>query len=315
MSSMKLHRNLTFGYIILVVLILILLDNPLFQKFSIITLSLFYFIYSLYYYMRKHYYLKQYKNAVFNFETILYNDLALPSSYDSETSLLNEAIASNNLVYRKQLNELKQQDLNYKEFIELWIHEIKTPLSAIYLLNQNEKIEQELERINNHLNFALYYAKSNDVSNDFFIQSLSLKQIIFNVVKKHRNIFISKNITPVIFEEDVTINTDQKWVEFVLLQIVDNALKYSNSKSKIEFSYTSNAQSISLFIHDEGIGIPAHDLPQVFNKGFTGSHQFNEKSTGFGLYLVKKICDQLHHPIQITSENGTIVRIDFPLEQ
>lgn len=315
---MNLQRNYTFFHIILNFFFIgnALNGNHKFYLLLILLCNIIYLGLMIYFYIRKWIFQKKLNNIIYDDTTLLYSELSLPEAFDSDTKLIHDITEHANRNYRKIIKNFEMNDLEYKEFIELWIHEIKTPLSAIYLLNKNEKIEDELNRIDNNLNFALYYAKSNAINKDYFIQSLSLKLLLSNTIKKHKNIFLSKKISPILFEEDVFINSDQKWLEFVLFQIIDNALKYSHPNSKIDFTIQTFNHRIRLNIIDYGLGIPKHDLPRVFEKGFSGSNREIEKSTGLGLYLVKKICDQLNHHIEIQSHDSkTIVSIDFPLEE
>ncbi len=315
---MNLQRNYTIFHIILNFILIAKALNSNHKLYLLLMLlcNIIFFVVMTYFYFRKWNYKKKLKEIVYDDSTLLYSELSLPDAFDSDTKLISDVTEHANHNYRKIIKNFEMNDLEYKEFIELWIHEIKTPLSAVYLLNKNEKIEDELNRIDNNLNFALYYAKSNAINKDYFIQSLSLKLLVSNTIKKHKNIFLSKKITPILFEEDTHINSDQKWIEFVLFQIVDNALKYSYPDSKIEFNTQKFNHRIRLNIIDYGVGIPKHDLPRVFEKGFSGSNREIEKSTGLGLYLVKKICDQLNHHIEIQSyDSKTTVSIDFPLEE
>lgn len=315
---MNLQRNYTIFHIMLNFILIAKALNSNHKLYLLLMLlsNIIFFVIMAYFYFRKWSYKKRLKEVVYDDSILLYSELFLPDAFDSDTQLISDITEHANHNYRKTIENFEMNDLEYKEFIELWIHEIKTPLSAIYLLNKNEKIEDELNRIDNNLNFALYYAKSNAINKDYFIKSLSLKLLVSNTIKKHKNVFLSKKIIPTLFEEDTYINSDQKWIEFVLFQIVDNALKYSYPDSKIEFDIQKFNHRIRLNIIDYGVGIPKHDLPRVFEKGFSGSNREIEKSTGLGLYLVKKICDQLNHHIKIQSHNSkTIVSIDFPLEE
>lgn len=318
MLFMNLLRNYSLFHIILNFILInsALNSNTKLYLILLLLLNIIYFVICGYFYLKKYLYIKKLKKIIYDESTLLYSELSLPNPFDSDTQLISETTLYANQNYRKVIQNLKNNDLEYKEFIELWIHEIKTPLSAIYLLNKNDKIENELNRIDNHLNFALYYAKSNDVNQDYFVRSISLKSSINHVIKKHKNIFLSKKIIPILFEDDILIHTDQKWFEFILFQIVDNALKYSNSNSKIEFSVQKLKHQIQLNITDYGIGIPKHDLPRIFEKGFSGSNRNIEKSSGLGLYLVHKICGQLNHSIKAESSNNkTTITLSFPFEE
>ncbi len=210
----------------------------------------------------------------------------------------------------------------YREYIETWVHEIKTPISSTRLLienNNNEitrKIDKQVDKIENFVEQVLYYSRSDEVGKDFIIKEVSLEEIVRKVVKRNFRDFIDKGIKLQLEAIDETVFCDTKWIEFILNQILGNAIKYSKEKDsiiKIEAKKFNN--SVVLTIEDNGVGIIDRDLNRVFEKGFTGENgrKFG-KSTGMGLYLCKKLCVKLGLNINIESklQEGTRVSIIFP---
>ena len=200
-----------------------------------------------------------------------------------------------NVKYYKNMQE------EYREYIEMWVHEIKTPIASTKLLienNTNEitrKIDTQMDKIENFVEQVLYYSRSDEVGKDYIIKKIELSQIVKYVVKKNQRDFIGKRISLQLGELDEIIYSDAKWIEFILNQIVGNAIKYSKGQGdKIKIDSKKLANSVILTIEDNGVGIIERDLNRVFEKGFTGENgrKFG-KSTGIGLYLCKKLCDKM----------------------
>lgn len=221
-----------------------------------------------------------------------------------------------NVKYYKNMQE------EYREYIEMWVHEIKTPIASTKLLienNTNEitrKIDTQMDKIENFVEQVLYYSRSDEVGKDYIIKKIELSQVVKSVVKKNQRDFIGKRISLQLGELDEIIYSDAKWIEFILNQIVGNAIKYSKGQDdKIKIESKTLANSVVLTIEDHGVGIIERDLNRVFEKGFTGENgrKFG-KSTGIGLYLCKKLCDKMGLGLNIESEEnkGTKVTVIFP---
>lgn len=221
-----------------------------------------------------------------------------------------------NVKYYKNIQE------EYREYIEMWVHEIKTPIASTKLLienNTNEitrKIYTQIDKIENFVEQVLYYSRSDEVGKDYIIKKIELSQIVKRVVKKNQRDFIGKRISLRLGELDEVIYSDAKWIEFILNQIVGNAIKYSKGQEdKIKIESKKLANSVILTIEDNGVGISERDLNRVFEKGFTGENgrKFG-KSTGIGLYLCKKLCNKMGLGLNIESEEdkGTKVTVIFP---
>ncbi|AGX41971.1 sensor histidine kinase [Clostridium saccharobutylicum] len=217
----------------------------------------------------------------------------------------------------------KDMQADYREYIETWIHEIKTPIASTKLTienNQNEvtnKIDYQLDRIEGYVEQVLYYSRSNNVSKDYIIKQINLDNVVRNVVKKNYRDFIHKKIKINIKDTNEFVYSDVKWTEFIINQIIGNSIKYSSNKEPIiNIHSIKKANSVRLIIEDNGVGIIDKDIHRVFEKGFTGENgrRFS-KSTGMGLYLCEKLCLKLGLKINIDSEvnKGTKVMLIFPL--
>lgn len=224
-------------------------------------------------------------------------------------------------LYNQKTELISKIDIKHTEMIDyytLWAHQIKTPIAAMRLLLQSDHTEQNREllaqtfRIEQYVEMVLGYLKIDSASSDLVLQNYSLLEIVRQGIRKYAHMFIRKNIVLDLKEMDCTVLTDEKWLVFVIEQILSNALKYTNS-GKISI-YMEDTERKVLVIEDTGIGIAEEDLPRVFEKGFTGYNgRMDKKATGIGLYLCKKILDKLSHRITITSKVnvGTTVKIDL----
>ena len=224
---------------------------------------------------------------------------------------------------REEINKERLRLKEYKEYIEQWIHEVKTPISLIKLIEENNRtttssaILMQLEEIDRYVDQALFYARSEEVDKDYLVKEISLDHCINNVITRNKQGFILNNIDIDIYNIDKTVYCDSKWLEFILNQIIVNAIKYRNNKNpKVKVYVIDIKNGIKLVVEDNGIGIPGDEIERVFQKGFTGNiGRLNSKSTGIGLYLCKKLCDKLALLIDIESEinNYTKVIITFPI--
>lgn len=225
----------------------------------------------------------------------------------------------------ENVNKYKYLQEDYKEYIELWIHEIKIPIAASKMVVANNKnevtksIDEELDKLENYVEQALFYARSNNVEKDYYIRKCSLKNIVNESIKKNKNNLIQEKISIDIYNLEQEVNTDSKWIVFILNQIIQNSIKYKkqNADAKIEIYSEKKKENVILYIKDSGIGIKKGEITRVFEKGFTGTNGriVGKKSTGIGLYLCKKLCDKLGISIELNSvENeGTEIRLVFPI--
>lgn len=223
----------------------------------------------------------------------------------------------------ENVNKYKYMTEDYKEYIELWIHEIKIPISASKMVIENNKnaitksIDEELEKVENYIEQALFYARSNTVEKDYYIRKVFLKEIVTESIKKNKSSLIQGKISIDIHDLDIEVNTDNKWIVFILNQIIQNSIKYRKKEnSVIEIYANQGKENVILYIKDNGIGIKQGEITRVFEKGFTGTNGrlSNKKSTGIGLYLCKKLCNKLGIGIELNSvqNEGTEVKLVFP---
>ena len=223
----------------------------------------------------------------------------------------------------ENVNKYKFSQKEYKEYIEMWIHEIKIPISVVKLIIENNRnevtksIEEEIDKIENFIEQALYYARSSNVEKDYSIKKVSLKDMVNISIKRNKNVLIQSDININVHDLDNIVYTDSKWIIFIINQIIQNCIKYSKDINRqIEIYSKELKQRVELYIIDNGIGIDISDLPRVFDKGFTGENGriISKKSTGIGLYLCKKLCDKLGIDIEITSKinENTCVTLKFP---
>lgn len=241
-----------------------------------------------------------------------------------EGKLLKEILEQVDKNMHEQVNKYKYLQEDYKEYIELWIHEIKLPLATSKMIVENNKnkvtksIEEELDSIENYIEQALYYARSNTVEKDYYIKKCNLREIVNESIKKNKTSLIEEKVEINIHDLDNIVNTDSKWIIFILNQIIQNSVKYRNKEviPRIEIYSLPKKDNTILYIKDNGIGIKKGEITRVFDKGFTGSNGrlSCKKSTGIGLYLCKKLCKKLGMAIEINSiENeGTEIRLVFP---
>lgn len=224
----------------------------------------------------------------------------------------------------ENVNKYKYVQEDYKEYIELWIHEIKMPIATSKMIIENNKntvtksINEELDKVENYIEQALFYARSNTVEKDYYIKKSNLKDIVNESIKKNKNILIGEKVLVNIHDLDLEVNTDSKWVIFILNQIIQNSIKYKKMESELnlEIYGKQGKENVILYLKDNGIGIKKGEITRVFEKGFTGTNGrlSNKKSTGIGLYLCKKLCEKLGIAIELNSiyNEGTEVRIVFP---
>ena len=223
----------------------------------------------------------------------------------------------------ENVNKYKYMTEDYKEYIELWIHEIKIPISASKMVIENNKnaitksIYEELDKVENYIEQALFYARSNTVEKDYYIRKVFLKEIVTESIKKNKSSLIQEKISIDIHDLDIEVNTDNKWIVFILNQIIQNSIKYRKKEnSVIEIYANQGKENVILYIKDNGIGIKQGEITRVFEKGFTGTNGrlSNKKSTGIGLYLCKKLCNKLGIGIELNSvqNEGTEVKLVFP---
>ncbi|MFA9559228.1 sensor histidine kinase [Evansella sp. AB-rgal1] len=230
-------------------------------------------------------------------------------------------------LYQEELQKAEDRQDEHLLFMDRWVHQMKTPLSVIELTAQtldepeSSSIREETDRMRSGLNTVLYMARLRTISEDFQIKPVLLSKVIHEVNQENKRFYIRYEVYPQVNEQrtGIAVETDEKWLFFLLTQLIHNAVKYSTGKAKhLTLSlYESDGEAI-LEVKDYGIGIPVVDRKRVFHKFFTGENgRKYRESTGMGLHLAKEIAERLEHRIELESEvgEGTTIRIIFSKTQ
>lgn len=234
--------------------------------------------------------------------------------------ILYQSLYDINKSMNERINDLSFQVDDFKDYIEMWIHEVKIPLSHLILIMHNHKSEmspQVLEQVRileNQVNLVLYYVRCENAQNDYLIKSSSLLKIVNHVIVKNKDYFIYHKLKLSLKDLNYDVYTDSKWLEFIVNQIINNSFQYSGHKddSLIEISACQKDHHIILSIYDNGIGISSSDLPRVFEKSFTGDNgRFQKKSTGMGLYICYQLCQRLGHQLIIESKQNEYTKVSI----
>lgn len=244
-----------------------------------------------------------------------------PRSYEGQ--ILYDVLEESNRAMHEHVNEYKIMQSEYREYIEAWVHEIKTPIALTKLVAENSEgktktiIQNQSKKIEEYVEQVLYYSRSTDASKDYIVKEFDINETVKKVIRNNRYDLITGKFQIDISESECTVISDEKWVEFIINQVIVNSIKYKKDINPKIKAYTKRFDDkVILTIEDNGIGIINKDIAKVFDKGFTGynGRRFG-KSTGIGLYLCKKLCLKLGLNITLTSEyeNGTKVNIIFPL--
>ncbi len=215
------------------------------------------------------------------------------------------------------ISKLKKRQNDFKEYIELWIHEVKLPLASLTLMNRKDKSTlRELKRIEDDVEQILYYVRCENANNDYLIKEWNLDNIVKNVALRNKDNLLALNIDFKVDNCNLKVLTDSKWLEFIINQIVSNSIKYKKEKdSFIEITGKDYKDYITITIYDNGMGISKSDLPRVFNKTFTGNNgrSNSSKSTGMGLYLCRELCNKLGHKIEIDSRIDKYTKVTITI--
>lgn len=222
----------------------------------------------------------------------------------------------------EHIKEYEDSIDEFKDYVELWIHEVKIPLMSLMLKCHNNKdkidrtFEEQIRKLDNYIEQILYYVRSEEANKDFSIKNVELKKVISRTALRNKDDLLENKINLMVENVDFVVLSDSKWLEFIINQIINNSIKYRNNKVEnyIKITAKEDSDKIVLSILDNGIGIEKADLSRVFEKTFTGSNgRIVTSSTGMGLYIVNKLCQKLGHVISIDSEinNYTCVNITF----
>ncbi len=266
------------------------------------------------------------------YNALLYNSEMMDKSYLVLDTLSKPEFYEGEMVWKAFLNinkdmaeEVQKYQLEsraYKEYIEMWVHQVKLPLSAMSLSlynnsSKDKKINVELSRINDYVNQVLYYVRSENAENDYHITGLKLQNVIHETIMDNKNIILDSGVE--VRVENVTemeVRTDRKWLSFILGQLISNSLKYAREEvdSYIRIYTEEMDEKVALCVEDNGIGIPESDIDRVFDKSFTGKNgELRAKSTGMGLYIVRELCNKLGHEISVESQENEFTRFSVLL--
>ena len=212
----------------------------------------------------------------------------------------------------------------YREYVEQWVHEIKAPITAARLIcreldgKTRRKLMAELAQIEAYVERALFYARAENPEQDCLLRQVNLGKIVAQAVENHRSLLIQSGVRVETEGLDCTVYTDEKWAVFILGQLLQNAFRYRGTEPVITLSAKPLGKQVQLVVRDNGIGIPAHELTRVFDRGFTGSNgRSRGGATGMGLYLCKKLASFLDLGLHIASQEGegTTVMLTFPAKE
>ncbi len=264
-----------------------------------------------------------------------------PDSFRLEDRLYREMIRCSNKSCIERIRRVEDDKKDYREYIESWVHEIKAPITGIELLCANRRNGQSVEtqqgmrlsaegpysaedlrtismenrKIENCVERILYYARSEEVYRDFMIREVCLEDMVCEVLERNRLLLIQNDFKVEVSCRD-TVYTDEKWIAFILNQIVLNSVKYRGESPVLSIRSRRERNGVMLELEDNGTGIRKEELSRIFEKGFTGSNgRAREGSTGMGLYLCRRLCDRLGIGLSADSRSGvgTRLTLEFPV--
>ena len=308
-------------FIILVIILLFLLDlfgvNKYLTIMILSLLSIYFIVDFLTFYLKRK---KYYDNFLNNLNLLDKKYLILETLEEPEFldgKFFYDALYKIDKSMMENINNYRNETEDFKEYVEMWIHEIKIPIAGLMLMYHNNKTVNknfldQLNSLDNLTDQILYYVRSNYAEKDFLIKEASMDKIINEILLKNKDSILENHIDVTVDVKNIKVLTDSKWLVFILNQIINNSIKYcdNNRKSYIMFYIEDNEKETTLHIKDNGIGVNASDLKHVFDKSFTGENgRKMRNSTGFGLYISKKLIEKLGHKISATSEENKYFEI------
>ncbi|MGN6710647.1 sensor histidine kinase [Anaerocolumna jejuensis] len=261
--------------------------------------------------IKKHYDLLIKASQTGNFDWIN----SIPGPQNSEQSIYQELLYKLYQDANVKLDEYSTKNSEDMDFITMWVHEIKTPIAATKLIIENgldnptEKvlyhIEDEIDRIEDFIQMSLFYSRANDFAKDYVPSSINMETIVKECIKREYSCITGKKLVLEMKNLDININSDEKWLAFIIKQLIDNAVKYSLPEKTIKIYVEQMEKEVILNIEDQGTGIKKEDIRRIFDKNFTGMNGRRVyNSTGIGLYLSQKLAGKLGHTITVTSKYG-----------
>lgn len=279
------------------------------------------------YYKKKHFYNELLSNLEgIDKKYLVIETVSKPDFYEGE--ILYNVLYETERSMAENVKQYRVGMENFKEYVEMWIHEIKLPMASLTLMLHNyqssyamqerellDKISTQLSRINNYIEQILYYVRSENAEKDYIINECRLSKVVNAVAIKNKDYLLENCINLEVDNLGVDIMTDSKWLEFILNQIVSNSIKYYDKEKPeniIKIAASEDKSSVVVSVFDNGIGICEADISRVFDKSFTGRNGRNySKATGMGLYIAKKLCDKLGHKIKLESKEGEYTKVDI----
>ena len=304
-------------FIILLVLLAFKSDKSIIIAITIILLVTYILLFLTDFFRKQKFYTDLLKN-IENLDKayLVLETLNRPEFYEGE--LLCQALYEIDKSMNENVRIEKEQLLDNKEYIEMWIHEVKRPLASLVLTLNNQKnildrkTKNILKRLEDYVDQVLYYVRSENAEKDYFIKEVDLSKVIKNVGIKNMDDLLDNKVEFIVDKTNYKVFTDSKWLEFILNQIINNSIKYKRNidNSYIKIYVKDNLDTTVLIIEDNGIGIKTSDIRQVFDKTFTGTNgREKTTSTGMGLYIAKNLCKKLGHKIEIESKENEYTRV------
>lgn len=246
-----------------------------------------------------------------------------------EGEIFYDALDRESKAMRDRIALARRRQREYREYVETWVHEIKTPIAAAHLIARNnpapevDAMDAEVDAIEGYVEQALYYSRGTSLERDFQIREVLLADVVRDALRHKARTLIGARVTPELEGLDLTVHADPKWLSFVIGQVLVNSAKYCSDKDgrgRVRITATRrdtglDAWETVLAIADDGVGIPVSDVGRVFDKGFTGENGRRfARSTGMGLYLVRELCEKMGVRTALESEEGagTTVYLFFP---
>lgn len=312
-------------FVLFLLMIAFKLPSSLIIAFFLIIFTCFFTMIFLDFYKRY----KFYKVFINNIQMLDQKYLVLETINEPtflDAKIMNDALYEINRSMIERMKTYEHSVNDFKEYVEMWIHEVKVPLSSLVLTTHNNqdkngmKVFKQIKKIDDYVEQVLYYVRSENAEKDYLISEVKLSKVINTVALKNKDYLLESNVNLAVKDVNVTVYSDAKWLSFILNQIINNSIKYRDGKreSFIKIFTKVEKDNVTLLIKDNGIGISKADLPRVFEKSFTGKNGRGRAiSTGMGLYIAKRLCDKLGHQILIDSKetSWTCVSIVFSINK